>query len=98
MFSESRLVYFDLLRKPRFEDYKMEYLSSNAFEFMGNGFSTIDFTASRLSHPSRHQRHGGDSANEYQVEMEQGPVAVMRSRILQHPVTRSTLRSGDVYP
>lgn len=50
MFPGSRLTYFDLLEDPRYEDYKIGYWSSNQFNFLGNGFSTIEFDGSDISH------------------------------------------------
>lgn len=44
MFPGSRLLYFDVLSKPRFEDYDIKYVNSlNRFQFFGNGFSTREF-------------------------------------------------------
>lgn len=50
MFPGSRLVYFDLLSSPRYEDYKFEYQSSNVFGFMGNGFHKMEYDGSDLSY------------------------------------------------
>jgi hypothetical protein len=50
MFPGSRLVYFDLLSFPRYEDYKFEYQSSNMFGFMGNGFHKMESDGSDLSY------------------------------------------------
>ena len=51
MFPASRLVYMDLLSKPRFEDYQIEYLNTlNMFEFLGNGFATREFDGRDLSY------------------------------------------------
>lgn len=44
MFPGSRLLYFDILSKPRLEDYDVKYVNAlNRFEFFGNGFSTREF-------------------------------------------------------
>lgn len=44
MFPGSRLLYFDMLSKPRLEDYEVKYVNPlNRFEFLGNGFSTREF-------------------------------------------------------
>ncbi|KIW87177.1 uncharacterized protein Z519_12288 [Cladophialophora bantiana CBS 173.52] len=50
MFPGSRLVYFKLLSKPRFEDYNLQYWSGNPFQFLGNGFDVIEFNGGDLSH------------------------------------------------
>ena len=34
----SHIHYIQVLQKPRFEDYEIEYLSGNAFNFLGDGF------------------------------------------------------------
>ena len=34
----SRIHYIQVLKKPRFEDYEIDYLSGNAFNFLGDGF------------------------------------------------------------
>lgn len=49
MFPGSRLVFFDLLKEPRYEDYQIEYLSGNPFGFLGNGFSIKEYDGSDLS-------------------------------------------------
>lgn len=51
MFPGSRLVWFDVLKEPRFEDYEIEYrgtgrwgnLRGNPFGFLGNGFHVMEF-------------------------------------------------------
>lgn len=51
MFPGSRLVFFDLLSAPRYEDYKIEYLGDgNPFNFLGNGFSISEYDGSDLSY------------------------------------------------
>jgi len=50
MFPGTRLVYFDLLKEPRYEDYEIEYQSGNPFGFLGNGFSTREYDGSDLSY------------------------------------------------
>jgi hypothetical protein len=50
VFPGSRLVYFDLLSSPRYEDYKIEYQSSNPFGFLGNGFHRMEYDGSDLSY------------------------------------------------
>ena len=49
IFPGSRLVYMDLLKEPRYEDYNIEYRGGNAFGFLGNGFSTREFDGSDLA-------------------------------------------------
>ncbi|KAK6375892.1 hypothetical protein LTS17_007714 [Exophiala oligosperma] len=50
IFPGSRLVYMDLLKQPRFEDYTITYQYGNPFSFLGNGFSTKEFDGSDLSY------------------------------------------------
>jgi hypothetical protein len=50
MWPGSRLTYFELLEKPRYEDYKIDYQSNNPFSFLGNGFSTKEYDGSDLSY------------------------------------------------
>lgn len=50
MFPGTRLVYFDLLKEPRYEDFKIEYQSANPFEFLGNGFSVREYNGGDLSY------------------------------------------------
>ncbi|KAI1613510.1 FAD/NAD-P-binding domain-containing protein [Exophiala viscosa] len=49
MFPGTRLTYFTLMEKPRYEDYRIEYQSGNPFGFLGNGFSTREYNGSDLS-------------------------------------------------
>jgi hypothetical protein len=39
----SRSVFFNLLKEPRYEDYKIVYQSDNEFQFLGNGFHMMEF-------------------------------------------------------
>lgn len=39
----SRLHFFEMLKRPRYEDFEFEYWSSNMFSFMGNGFEMREF-------------------------------------------------------
>ncbi|KAL2834152.1 putative MoxY [Aspergillus pseudoustus] len=39
----SRVHYLTMLQKPRFEDFDIEYLSSNRFNFLGDGFEMREF-------------------------------------------------------
>ncbi|KIX09207.1 uncharacterized protein Z518_00286 [Rhinocladiella mackenziei CBS 650.93] len=39
----SRVHYLTVLQKPRFEDFDIDYLSQNRFNFLGNGFDTREF-------------------------------------------------------
>jgi hypothetical protein len=50
MWPGSRIVYFELLKEPRYEDYKITYQSRNPFEFLGNGFSTREYDGRDLSY------------------------------------------------
>lgn len=44
MFPGSRLLYMDMLRHPRFEDFDIRYCNGlNRWQFLGNGFSTREF-------------------------------------------------------
>ena len=39
----SRLSFFHLMEKPRYEDFDIEYWDDNRFAFLGNGFDTREF-------------------------------------------------------
>lgn len=43
VFPGSRLVYWALLSEPRFEDYHIEYVGGNEFQWLGNGFHLKEF-------------------------------------------------------
>lgn len=43
MWPASRMVFFDLMETPNWEDYDIEYWSGNRWGWLGNGFSTIEF-------------------------------------------------------
>ncbi|KAJ4204164.1 hypothetical protein NW759_015001 [Fusarium solani] len=45
----SRVHYLTMLRAPRYEDYEIEYLSDNRFNFMGDGFDVREFDGRDLS-------------------------------------------------
>lgn len=38
----SRLHYFEVLKKVRYEDYDITYRSENRFQFMGNGYTETE--------------------------------------------------------
>jgi hypothetical protein len=38
----SHIHYIQVLQKPRFEDYEIEYLSGNTFNFLGDGFDVCE--------------------------------------------------------
>jgi hypothetical protein len=40
----SRLHFFEMLNKPRYEDYEIDYKTANRFQFMGNGFTHCEST------------------------------------------------------
>jgi hypothetical protein len=46
----SRLLYFDVLAQPRYDDYHIEYLSGNPFGFFGNGFNIREYEGQDLSY------------------------------------------------
>jgi hypothetical protein len=50
IFPGSRLVFFDILSSPRFEDYDINYHSDNPFAWLGNGFSVREYNDSDLSY------------------------------------------------
>ncbi|OJD16203.1 hypothetical protein AJ78_03635 [Emergomyces pasteurianus Ep9510] len=50
IFPGSRLVYFDLLESPRYEDYVIKYEHGNPFSFLGNGFTVKEFDGSDLAY------------------------------------------------
>jgi len=43
LYAGSRTHFLEVLLKPRYEDFEIEYESDNPFEYFGNGFSTRDF-------------------------------------------------------
>ncbi|OQV06038.1 hypothetical protein CLAIMM_10676 [Cladophialophora immunda] len=45
----SRVHYLTILQKPRWEDFDLDYLSSNRFNFLGNGFDTREFDGRDLT-------------------------------------------------
>lgn len=45
----SRIQYLTMLENVRFEDYEIEYLSGNAFNFLGNGFHVREYDGSDLT-------------------------------------------------
>ncbi|OAX83506.1 hypothetical protein ACJ72_02121 [Emergomyces africanus] len=49
MWPGSRLAFFDLLKEPKYEDYEIEYWSTNRWAFLGNGFTTEEFDGSDTS-------------------------------------------------
>ena len=46
----SRLLFFDALSKPRYEDYDISYEGDNPFGFFGNGFTVREYDGSDLSY------------------------------------------------
>ncbi|KAL6248698.1 hypothetical protein RBB50_004953 [Rhinocladiella similis] len=50
MWPGSRLLYFELLAQPRYEDYDLNYQSGNPFGFLGSGFTTREYDGRDLSH------------------------------------------------
>lgn len=46
----TRLAYFDLLKSPRYEDFKIEYLGGNPFGHLGNGFTVKEYDGSDISY------------------------------------------------
>lgn len=65
MWPGSRLTYFEVLSQPRYEDYDIKYWSGNPFEFLGNGFSLVEYK-------------GGDTA--YYLGMDEKPGGVLPVR------------------
>jgi hypothetical protein len=45
----SALHFIQLLRQPRWEDYDIEYLTPNRFEYLGNGKSEAESTGDDLA-------------------------------------------------
>lgn len=50
MWPGTRLLYFELLAKPRYEDYKILYQGGNPFGFLGNGFTVRECAGGDLSY------------------------------------------------
>ncbi|KAK3676970.1 hypothetical protein LTR78_003175 [Recurvomyces mirabilis] len=46
----SRLHFFHLLERVRYEDFEMEYWDENRFAFLGNGFDTREFDGRDITH------------------------------------------------
>ncbi|EXJ66857.1 uncharacterized protein A1O5_10052 [Cladophialophora psammophila CBS 110553] len=46
----SRLLFFDALSQPRYEDYSISYEGDNPFGFFGNGFTIREYDGSDLSY------------------------------------------------
>jgi hypothetical protein len=59
IFPGSRLIYFDVLSTPRYEDYDIEYKSGNPFGFFGNGFHKMEYDGSDLSYYLGDENHPG---------------------------------------
>jgi cation diffusion facilitator CzcD-associated flavoprotein CzcO len=49
IWSGSRIHYLRMLQKPRFEDFDIEYLSGNAFNYLGDGFHVSEYDGSDLT-------------------------------------------------
>ncbi|KIW25994.1 uncharacterized protein PV07_09126 [Cladophialophora immunda] len=45
----SRIHYLQILQEPRYEDFEIEYLSGNTFNFLGNGFDIREFDGRDLT-------------------------------------------------
>ncbi len=45
----SRLHWYELLREPRYEDFRITYLSNNKFQYLGNGFTRDDLDQTNLT-------------------------------------------------
>ncbi|CAK7206931.1 hypothetical protein SEUCBS139899_009738 [Sporothrix eucalyptigena] len=43
MYPGSRVHFFQLMKTPRYEDYEFDYLSTNQWAFLGNGFHVREF-------------------------------------------------------
>ncbi|KAH0844044.1 hypothetical protein FOPE_08839 [Fonsecaea pedrosoi] len=50
MWPGSRLLFFELLAQPRYEDYDIKYQSGNPFGFLGNGFTTREYDGRDISY------------------------------------------------
>ncbi|KIW95808.1 uncharacterized protein Z519_02872 [Cladophialophora bantiana CBS 173.52] len=45
----SRLHWYELLREPRYEDFRITYITNNKFQFLGNGFTQNDVDQTNLT-------------------------------------------------
>jgi cation diffusion facilitator CzcD-associated flavoprotein CzcO len=45
----SRIHYLTMLQKPRYEDYEIEYLTNNPFNFLGDGFDVREYDGRDLT-------------------------------------------------
>lgn len=50
MWPGSRLLFLEVHKEPRYEDYNIEYLDGNPFGFLGNGFTVREYDGSDLSY------------------------------------------------
>lgn len=50
MFPASRLIFMEVMKEPRFEDYEIVYRSMNPWAFFGNGFSVRQSSGQDLSY------------------------------------------------
>lgn len=44
----SRLLYFEVHKEPRYEDFEIEYASNNPWAFLGNGFTVQEYDGSDI--------------------------------------------------
>ncbi|CAG8020939.1 unnamed protein product [Penicillium salamii] len=49
MWPGSRIHFFETMKQPRWEDYNLNYTTSNRFGYLGNGFAAREFDGSDLS-------------------------------------------------
>lgn len=55
----SRLLFFEALKEPRYEDYEIEYLSKNAWAWLGCGFTLREFDGSDIAYYIGTDEHPG---------------------------------------
>lgn len=60
MWPGSRLHFFETMRQPRWEDYKLRHLESNRFAYLGNGFAARETDGKDLSWYLGYLPGGGD--------------------------------------
>jgi len=46
----SRLLYFEVHKEPRYEDFEIEYFTGNPWAFLGNGFTLKECDGSDISY------------------------------------------------
>lgn len=70
MFPASRLIFMEVMKEPRFEDYGIVYRNMNPWAFFGNGFSTRQLDGRDLS-PYLGKLLGGDVEHNFEDDLQE---------------------------